>query len=61
MEQVIFEIQRCVVLEKTIYEFMCPNCKTLLQVEKTLGDEVLFMAEEIECDCGAKIKIVPTQ
>ena len=60
MEQVLFEIQQCTVLEKTIYEFMCPNCHTLLQVEKTLADEMLFMTEEIECDCGAKMKIVPT-
>jgi len=61
MEQLIFEVQRCVVLEKTIYELMCPNCKTLIQAEKFLADESEFFAKEIECDCGAKIKVVPTQ
>jgi predicted RNA-binding Zn-ribbon protein involved in translation (DUF1610 family) len=57
MEQ-LYEIQLCAVLIKTIFEFMCPNCKELIIVEQI--DKDVF-AHIYDCDCGAKIKIVPTQ
>jgi len=59
MEQIIFDIQECVVLKKTIYEFMCPNCKRLIIIEQV--DENFF-TYTYECpDCGAEMKIKPTE